>query len=121
MREDAALKHYEVDFAPKERAYSAFMVAFQTAVSDVAARDQQGLVNQIFQMESALSSLEPFLTKKARDEIRAKYERLIELCYAQIKRPADQTEADKNAFLTEASSAMLSIKDQLYNTLFAND
>ena len=58
MKEQAELKHYEVDLLPKQRAYSTFSVASASAVSDVVSHDKQDLLKQFLEMELALSSLE---------------------------------------------------------------
>jgi hypothetical protein len=119
--EQESTKRYEVEFAPKQRAYSSFMVAFDSAVAAAGARDQRDFMNQILQMESAFFSLEPFLKKETRVDIRAQYQDFLDLCNSQIKRPIDQSETDKDAFLTKATSYGLSLKDQLYNSLFAGN
>jgi len=117
-REEAALKHYEVDFVPKQRAYSSFMVALDAAISDVAARDRMDLLKQFFQMESSFFSLEPFLKKETRDSIRQEYQEFLDLCGSQIKRPLDQGEAEKDSFLTKVASHSTNLKSQLYDSLF---
>jgi hypothetical protein len=117
--EQEATKHYEVEFAPKQRAYSSFMIAFDLAVTAVGARDQQGFAKQVLQMESAFFSLEPFLKTENRADIRAQYLELVALCNSQMNRPPDQSDPDREAFLSKATSYGLSLKNQLYNSLFA--
>jgi hypothetical protein len=116
--EQQAAKHYEVEFAPKQRAYSSFMVAFDSAVTAVGARDQQDFAKQVLQMESAFFSLEPFLKKENRADLRVQYLELVALCNSQMNRPLDQSGVDKEAFLTKATAYSLSLKNQLYNSLF---
>jgi hypothetical protein len=116
--EQTATKRYEVDFAPKQRAYSSVIVGFDAMVSAVAGRDRPDLTKQILQMDAALSSLEPFLKKEIRDKISDDVENFVRLCNEQVARPIDQPEAEKQAFFNEANRYANEVRVLLYNSLF---
>jgi hypothetical protein len=65
-----------------------------------------------------VETLEPFLKEQKRTEIKAQYQDFLDLCDKQLRRPADQSLADKESFLTKAASYKLNLKEQLYNSLF---
>ena len=65
-----------------------------------------------------VETLEPFLKEQKRAEIKAQYQDFLDLCDKQLRRPADQSLADKESFLTKAASYKLNLKEQLYNSLF---
>jgi len=73
------------------------------------------------QMELAFFSLEPFLSKQRREAIRAQYQDFLDLCNKQLKRPRDQSAADKDTFLSKVAAYEVDLKDQLYRGLFESN
>lgn len=121
IREQAASKRYEVDFRPKQQAYSSFMLAINLIVGAVAAQNGAEYLAQMDQMELAFFSLEPFLSKQRREAIRAQYQDFLDLCNKQLKRPRDQSAADKDTFLSKVAAYEVDLKDQLYRGLFESN
>jgi hypothetical protein len=118
MKEQAELKHYEVDLLPKQRAYSTFSVASASAVSDVVSHDKQDLLKQFLEMESALSSLESFLSEGDRIEVRLKYADFVTLCNAKIDELPNKSDAERNDFASKASRLLADLKNRLFDNLF---
>jgi hypothetical protein len=116
--EQTAMKQYQISFKPKQEAYSNFMVASALAVTATAAQDQENLMKQITTMESSYYSFEPFLKEAERTKIKAKYIEFLDLCKHQLMRPADQSAADKESFLSKAATYRSYFQDRLYSSLF---
>jgi hypothetical protein len=121
VREQAALKHYEVNFVPKQRGYSDFMLAFDSAIGAVGLRNKQEFVMQMERMNSAFYSLEPFLGDQGRQGIRAEYLLFLDTCNQKLAQPKPESAVDEEAFLTKTVSSKNKLKNMLYASLFAAD
>ena len=94
------------------------MLAFDSAIGAVGARNKQEFV---MQMERTFYSLEPFLGDQGRQGIRAEYLLFLDTCNQKLAQPKPESAVDEEAFLTKTVSSKNKLKNMLYASLFAAD
>ncbi len=120
-REQVALKHCEVSFVPKQRAYSDFMIDLEDVVGAAEAGNKQDFLVQTERMNSAFYSLEPFLGDGNRHEIRDQYSKFLSICANEIGKPKEGNPAELQQFLSTVVDYKKSFRVLLFPILFEDD
>lgn len=117
-KNQAFLKHYEVELKPKQEGYSNFMKLLSK--SYYAAND--GNTNQLTQCfdqgESSYYIFEPFLKPKERDSVWKNYVEFTSFCLSIAK--SDSLRKDMNTTSATFLDYRDSFRRKLYNLLFEN-
>jgi hypothetical protein len=119
--EATALKHYEVSFLPKQRAYSEFMMDFDSVIETIGDRNKHDFVMQMEKMNYAFYSFEPFLDEKGRAEIREQYSGFLAGCMKQMDTPKDAGSPAEDAFLHNVLQYKNKVRTVVYAHLFSSN
>jgi hypothetical protein len=123
VRQQSALKQYEVTLKPKQTAYSDFMAAFDETAVAAFKHDEAKTLGNFTRMETSFYILEPFLDQGTGDKVFSRLNEFRTLCTRMAASSSDviKDDEDKKAYqqLTiELARLKLFFKTTLFSNLF---
>ena len=120
IREQSAMKRYEVSFKPKQEAYSKFMSAIGNAATSAPAHEKEKVFNELTQAEQAYFLFEPFLDNETRADILKRMANFGRLCIQRVDGSFGNDTAEGQDFLKQIASEKAAFDIVLYEILFGN-
>jgi hypothetical protein len=118
IREQTAMKRYEVSFKPKQEAYSKFMSAMTAAGLAALANDKVNALKELSQGEQAYFLFEPFLDMNVRTEVQQNLAKFSNLCIERVAANLSADSAAESEFGQKINNFKGFFDGMLYESLF---
>jgi hypothetical protein len=116
-KNQAILKHYEVELRPKQEGYSIFMQSFFESLRCAGQNDKVQMYHELDKIIDAYFIVEPFLPDKAREMIWNKYQRFSLFCTSLLEADSIKKRSDESIKSIIEYEAFF--RSNLYETLFS--
>lgn len=97
-KEQEQLKHYEIEFKPRQEGYSTFMKFVLQAYYRASKMDKKRTDSALDNLEGTYYNIEPFLSLNHRDSIWNLYQYYTNFCYLTIERNKKLKDDVNNSF-----------------------